>query len=710
MEPTTEVAAAAVVPCPLTDEQHRLSTAPFERGSRSVVRAPAGSGKTTVMVRLAKSRTEAGLRCAVVAQYNATIVAFHMACTGQGFDHALVPVYTLNKFAKWVNETCRTGSRGPPVASSLSQLWEAGDATHFLPRLSNVFAESGDALAKAILRSVPRSASGPLPAPVVSALSDMVDAREPPEFLTWAGLYVRWRRSGGARAPGKAWETYAACVEAALQPYGDSSPEALCQADLQRSGAPCSRVSVWDFVMAWQALAAVRHGLYDPFYNAHRLELAWFPERFDLQRGRGLLDVLIMDEAQDMPLVDSVYLPRLHGPRAWDLEAWYVGDPNQQIHDYRDSINMLQADAGNEEESDPEDDSDGLSGGDDEGSSTVDSEAETVAPTPPPTPPPSPRRTREFCMTVNFRNPKTVARALKAHVRGLPPMTIAREGGSVQYLSRAPLYSELDGALVMFRGNASLLVTAAEYFAATGRPVGVSLATHRRVCGAWRRWCADRFEIRASSLKACLARALKQAAGGLSEEAASGEGALAMDVASAVACTSEQGFLEAFGLARGRVLEIMKRDPSEWLHARDEAHGFAEEGGTPLFTTVHSCKGQGHQDVVLMPGIMCTNGSSSAPAPAPAPALTRGRHPAAAVPGRRCLMAAATAEESDSDGSPDSNSGGEPSELLGDPDACRVARKCEWVVDTPEGRLLYTAISRSSRDLRIVVMNHHRGK
>lgn len=696
----SEAEFVVVDPAPLTAEQAALATSPFARGTRSVVLAPAGSGKTTVMVHLAQARLRANLACAVVCQYNATGVAFHQACAAQGLEQARVPVYTLNRFAKLISDACHTHchrGKGSP-APALFDLWTQGQLPLVLKRLSNVLVETGDALQRALARAAPRgggSAAGPLPAPVVNALSELINLQHPPDYLTWGGLYARWRQATGAKATTLLWAEYAGAVGPALQPLGDGDPAVLEAAARARARTPGptarhEKVPLWDFVMTWQAYMAVRHGLYDPFYNAHRLELAWFPARFDLGRGKGLLDVLIMDEAQDMPAVDSLYLPRLHGGDAWALEAWYVGDPNQQIHDYRDSINMLTSEAGG-------------SGG--SGGSGPD---------------------RVFRMTTNFRNPTQVAQAVSKHVRGLPPMRIHRDGGSVRYLSREPDLNTLDGALVMFRTNCGLLLKAAEYFLAMGRPVGVALATFSRVQRAWQRWAGDRFVITAPGVRATVEKALASVHRTNDDLDTVAEARAALDAV--LSATSEQGFTEAFGVARGPLLRIMQQEPSVWLCARDEAAAFPAADDTPLFSTVHSCKGQGHQNVVLMPGILCAapaTSKSKASSKAGGKAKPAAVSKASASGTRRCLVAAPRPRASDDTDDCDDGDDGDhavdsvhgddsdgavpvqPSRVVweGDLDACRLARKCGWPIDAPEGRIIYTAMSRSSDRLRVVVVN-----
>ena len=703
-----EMAATSTSPAPSTDgtakltaEQAELVATPFAPGTRSLLLAPAGSGKSTVLAHLIAARSAEGLRSVVVCQFNATIEAMQQVVQEQGLPapHTM----TLNRFAKEVVRTCHVDgpSNGGASYADVPAAWAAGNLDSVLPLLQGVFAESGEALRRAVERARPRPAPGgagaaaatPMPRPVADALDDLLNRPGPPEALTWGGLFDRWAGTTGLGPDTAAWAAYAARVGPALHVLGDGSVAALLARPRGRfvgsgkrprgagvAGAAArvtARVSVWDFVMQWQVATMVRLRAYDPFYNVHRLELAWYPHRFDWARGRGQWDVLVMDEAQDMPMVDSLYMAGLHVPEAWNVEAWYAGDPHQQIHDYRGSVNMLQPECG------------------------------AVA--------------RVFRMTTNFRNPKDVASALHAHIGGLPLMQVAKPGGRVQYLLRAPPHGALRGALVMFRGNCPMLLAAARYYHAVGEAVCVSEAVLGRIRGAWTAWSQGRpaFGIAGGARAAARADWDDLDEDGLVEAATD-----AAATAAAITQSSERGFREAFDMARGSLRDIMATDPRRWLQARGEALPLTRDG-PPLFTTVHSCKGQGHPDVVLMRGVLQpSSGSGSAGAGFPSALRSRPRSPVAKGPPprrRRVLAYSPAYDDAADDDSGDDDDDDDDSDDEGlrascqdvggfydDDDTVDRRRKllrppCAWGIETPEGRLAYVALSRSSNSLRIVV-------
>jgi hypothetical protein len=589
-----------------------------------------------VTVLMATRRMDMGLRCAVLSQYNATLSAFRKVCVEQGVGEESIPKVTFNRFAKQVADLCHRGVPAlPPRGTSMATLVAESSVLKSLSLLQGVFQDnaflSGSrASMAAAKRAGPRATDAGLPARIESILSDLVDAAGPPEYMTWAGLYERWfGKVGPGRCPEdhlRAWTQYVSALQrVGLLPLGSWHLHDIAQhlaLHAEGSKAPSSSkkpVDVYDWVLMWQACTAVRLRLYDTFYNAFRLELAWYPERFDFSRGVGTMDVLLVDEAQDLPYVDSVYLPHLHA--AWNVEAWYIGDPHQQIYDYRGSTNML-------------------------------ANATHAA--------------RSIAMTKNFRNPPAVIKVLHQFVTGLPHITVMKPDtcGKVSFLDDPPSFESMRDALVMFRGNSSMLLTAAKHFAHTGgRRVGLAKPVLARVYRAWRRWTAD-----------TSSHLLRKTAAGFGSGAGAGAGAGAMhDTASMIALAlqadvaEEEGgdaFLSAFSLAEGEVLKVMLQAPHVWLEERDEAVDWGSVVGVaPMFSTVHSCKGQGHPNVVLMQGIV----------------LRQPKHVKKQKPTPGADMAPGGTKQNG------------------------------WPITSPEGRLMYTAITRASDKLRIVLPGSAKG-
>lgn len=522
---------------------------PFLPASATLVLAPAGSGKTTVTVAMAHSRLQKGQTCWMVAQYRATGVAFRKVCAATGVPTAAIPVFTFNTFARLVNQGCHldvpSAPEGLDRAEALVTAWREARVPALLSRLVNVFSDAW--AASKVDRLAPRASPDGGIGRYEGAISSMVDSATafggPPDWLTWQGMYNRWR--AGGMPSGLVWDRYADEVLAPLALHGCRAAVAehtkegglgvLQATRRQKADAGPPKVTVYEFVTGWCAAACVRLRLYDTFYNVHRLELAWFPERFDM--GQAALagtapQVLLVDEAQDMPFVDAVYMPALHS--AWGAEVWYIGDPHQQIYDFRGSTNML---------------------------------ARTDA------------ADRVVTMTANFRNPQQVVDALLERVEDLPPIHVCNPApGQVVFQAVPPTFEAMQDALVMFRGNFGLVRAAGHYFAHMHCAAAVTSACLARIQGAWRKWRDDGFPDK-----------LPRAAAAMVDASLDDD--------------SRNAFVQAFSSAKGALRATLQQAPDTWLCGRDEDVP-VNSGAPPLFSTVHSCKGQGHPKVILMEGIV----------------------------------------------------------------------------------------------------------
>ena len=578
----------------LTEEQREVASTAHAMSSVYVVIAPAGCGKSTVANRIALARIALGLRGHVVYSYNATGHAMR-APFAASLRTGKLTHGTFHKFASMVTGRCHVDGPVPLLSDSdVDTALQSLCADTFL-------LESMHAL-KGVLVYRPKGIPPVRQTTTVGHLGDLANGVAPPECVTWTGMAVRWRLHHSATfCNPAAWAVYADSCLSRLGLHGDRrAAEASVIAPRVFKGVPRpDLLSPYDFVRTWRAYTMVRQRWYDAYLNAHRLELAWFPERFDLVRAAGLLDFLIVDEAQDVPGAESAYLPRCMA--AWNVEAWFAGDPNQELYTFMGTVNMLRTMEG---------------------------------------------ITRAFVLSTNFRVPTPVWAAANAHVCDLPHATLVRSEGSVQYVAVAPPPSGVQGAVLLFRGNRALVKYGAEYMVAMGHPARVSRHFLARCMSAWRLWKSGVVH-------------------------AGGPGAHQGDDDSDDFCAFEQAFRNGIGKAGA----VMQTPPSLWLQEEAEesegsadagacgglhgsSHGCAvedfddvaasvdsqattyisgeeEAGVPPLLSTVHGFKGQGHHDIVLMPGIV-TN------------------------------------------------------------------RKKRHSVETPEGRLVYTAITRCSRRLRIV--------
>lgn len=529
-----------------TDEQQVVVDTPFARDTVYVVIAPAGCGKSTVANQIALNRIAWGLRGHVVYSYNATGKAM-LKPFAPSLETGALSHGTFHQFARMVSHQCHLDTPSGPCPDldlALASIMADTELARRLGELKGVFK------ARQTFSSAPPQVKLPSLLNQVSALTNGV---QPPECMTWEGMAARWRAAGctGRRA----WLAYA---DAVLQPLGLwGSRDAL---DASGGGpVPAKRpllLTPYDFVRDWLVVTMVTRRLYDPYLNVHRLELAWFPHRFDFVRGMGLFDFLIVDEAQDVPGAESVYLPVLL--RAWACEAWFAGDPHQELYTFMNTVNMLR---------------------------TLD------APT------------AKFTLATNFRVPSPVWAAAEKHVLDLPHAVLVQTEGEVEYLPVPPRCRGLRGAVVLFRGNQSLVTFAAQHMLEEGQAARVSRHCFQKVQQAWSTWkAAPHLCMDASPVQ---------------------------DADDSVACR------QAFQGATGAALRVFASHPTTWLVPEEDGVDAAAPTSPPLLSTVHGFKGQGHPDVVLMPGIVPVRG------------------------------------------------------------------KCS--VDTPEGRLAYTAITRCSHRLRIVI-------
>ncbi len=504
-------------------------------GGMFIIIAPAGCGKSTVANGVALCRLKAGLRGHIVYSYNATgkalLAPFAETLAMGGLTHG-----TFHQFARLVSTRCHVADSVPIFSSEidmetrLAQITKEIDLSRRLHLLQGVVKGAGY---RACVPSIKIGST-------YAHLGDLANGIQPPEFLTWAGMALRWRCHGGKSLG--AWKQYADTV---LEPLGlwgnrDAIDTSLPHLPKHKRDYP-QLLSAYDFVRGWRALTMVRCRLYDPFLNTYRLELAWYPERFDLSRGSGICDFLIVDEAQDVPGCESVYLPR--ALTAWGTEAWFAGDPNQELYTFMGTVNMLR----------------------------------TLQ-----------KITTTFVLSINFRVPGPVWAVAETHVRDLPPATVVKEAGVVEYCPRRPAMEHLQGAVVMFRGNRSLVSFAAQYMSDQKQPARVSRHCFARIAGAWRLWRSH------PGLTATKTRRVSSAGDEDEEEEEGGD------------TDDFSAFELAFQAATGKLLAVLTAAPDTWLIQDDDTMDAADADpeGPPLLTTVHGFKGQGHHDVVLMPGII----------------------------------------------------------------------------------------------------------
>jgi hypothetical protein len=515
----------------MTLDQLQVAATPHTPGALFVVIAPAGCGKSTVANKVAMARIDKGLTGHVVYSYNATgkamLTPFAESLASGRLTHG-----TFHQFARMINvHSHNAGTEAPAEGMSfLCEHMEGVRVDALVPQLLGVFKKSS-------MFSMPQVKLSS----VVNHLGDLANGVQPPEYVTWQGLATRWASACPARRP-CAWKQYADLVLEPLQPWGcRTQADKLFDApSLKSSSKPPSPVPPYEFVRGWMALAMVRLRLYDPFLNAYRLELAWFPERFDLAKAPAF-DFLIVDEAQDVPGAESLYLPRVI--KAWACEAWFAGDPHQELYTFMGTVNMLR---------------------------TVGAHA-----------------TRRFVLSENFRVPTRVWEAAEALVNDLPDATLVRHGGSVTYLRCPPKATLLDGCVLLFRGNHALVTFAAQYKVDTGRAARVSRHCFCRVQGAWSTWRA--MVDKGKPVRLVLPTTVDEDTDDFS----------AMQT--------------AFQSATGKVLQVLSQSPVSWMQADDDGLDArdAPEDWPPLLSTVHGFKGQGHDRVVLMPGIVPGTGKVS---------------------------------------------------------------------------------------------------
>lgn len=525
----------------LTQEQQAIVDAPFLRGRFAQVSAPAGSGKTHALLSLAGRRVAAGLTCVLAYQYNATGAAYNVLA-GRAAAAPALRHLTFCGLANAVEQQFHTQA---PCAATVCDAAAAGRFLHERWSTSGV-ADAMPALVGMVKYWRP-AVGRTSPAPCRwfdGVLSDWTAAAAPPHHMTWRGAWLQWHAVTRLAVTSPRWAQYCAGPLAALGLMG--SP-----ADAGGPGRDEPPLDPYDFVKQWAVVALVRARCYDVFYNAKRLELAWFPERFQLS-GDGarppLADVLFIDEAQDTPGAEAQYLFQLHA--AWSLELWALGDRWQQIYDHCASVNMLRQGA--------------------------------------------PGVTHHYQLTRNWRVPRAVHDALVTLVPNVPAMGLPDDApaGTVQWLEAAQdvVADVLAGAVVLCRSNKQLLTAAANYHCDTGEAPCVQPLCASRIARAWEQWAVTkRF--------ADEQRKRRRPVTG---------GAAADDDDDDDTC----GFTRAIETADTRRLRNLFTTgaPSTWIQRTDKV-AWVPSSPTcaPLFSTIHGYKGQGAPKVVVLPGVFAAD-------------------------------------------------------------------------------------------------------
>jgi hypothetical protein len=566
--------------------------------------APAGTGKTTTLVQLVNARTAAATAAGpcgvdggeagagsrpvsvprVAAAVNATGTAFARAwaktaaADPEGPD--LVPplVQTFNGLARDLVGVCRVAGPGVDMARapSVGAVWppnglqllaglvgilDSEESTWSREAAVKYFTAPGDAVDKRVTGAVGRA---------------VARGATPPEAVTLRGAYVRWCGAGRdpSTGPDSPWATYVARVLVPLGfwgrgvvPGGPVPASAAGPPPGPGAKAP-RRVRAYDWMAAWAATAAVTHGVRDMYGNVHRLELAWFPDRFDLAAARGPplhLSTLAVDEAQDTPQPEAAYLVRL--ALAAGLELWWAGDPHQQIFDFANSANAL--------------------------GPRAQAAAATV-----------------HTLATNYRCPQEVWAATAARVQGLFPVTLAVPGGTVEFVKGGlGAVGGLEGCLVLFRSNKGLMYAAARAALAPDAPrVFASKFWLQRLRGAQSLWFSR--HKGASSGKAAAPDADDPAA---ADDDDGGDGGYGGDGDGDDAGDDDDAnvMVAAMRAAPPALAAVLRTTPETWVTPVDDGAIVGDVPlPTPYYSTVHGFKGQGHADVVLAPGIVDHTGDT----------------------------------------------------------------------------------------------------